>query len=126
MIYEAGYTISFYPRNIPAPKKLVNTKYSPTHLRMLVMLDTLQEKYDTYDMDYLFISANFLRECYADTNEKAIVHGVCCASGRFLTPIIIQVDNTKGNNKADIVLGEIRASVLRCDLECKDEVAFSV
>ena len=38
-ICEDGYTISFYPRNMPPPQKWIDKGYSPTQARILFMLD---------------------------------------------------------------------------------------
>ena len=41
---EDGFTISFYPRNLPPPKKWIDKGYSPTHARVLSMMDCLDGK----------------------------------------------------------------------------------
>ena len=125
-ICEDGYTYSFYPRNVPPPKRWVDKGYSPTHSRILFMLESLPDQYYTCGMDNLFISAKFLRGAYTDTKSKTMIHGVCRTSGRGLPECVLQVDLSKDRNKADRMRGETKAAVLEGDADCPSLVAYSV
>ena len=59
LICEDGFTINFYPRNAPPPKKWTDKGFSPTHARFLLMFDSLEGEYFRCYMDNLFISAKF-------------------------------------------------------------------
>ena len=58
-ICDDGFTITFYFRNIPAPKKVIDKGFSPTHARILFMFEQLKGKNFTYGLDNLYISAKF-------------------------------------------------------------------
>ena len=71
-----GYTINFYPRNVPPPKKWIEKGCSLTHSRIIVTLDALPNKYYTCGMNNLFISEKFFRAAYAKTKSQTMVPGV--------------------------------------------------
>ena len=71
-----GYTINFYMRNEPPPKKLIEKGYSTTHSQIIFMLDILPDKYYTCSMDNIFISVNFLWATYEETKSITMVDGV--------------------------------------------------
>ena len=52
---EYGYTINFYPRNVPPPKQWIGKGNSTTHSQIIFMLDALRDKYYTCGMDNIFI-----------------------------------------------------------------------
>ena len=56
---DDGFTMTFYFRNIPAPKKWIDKGVSPTHSRILFMFDQLKGTHFTYGLDNLYISAKF-------------------------------------------------------------------
>ena len=126
-ICEDGFTIFFYPRNAPPPKKWIDKGFSPTHSRILHMLDHLPGKYYRCYMDNLFISARFLRGAYAVCSSKVMIHGVCRKTGRGLLSSVFQVDEGLPHSaKAQAARGTTKAAVLVGDDTCKDLVTFSV
>ena len=52
---EDGYTINFYPRNVPLPKNFIDKGYSPTQSRIIFMSDALTDQYYTCGMDNTLI-----------------------------------------------------------------------
>ena len=74
---EDGYTIKFYPRNDPPPKKLIEKGNSPTHSQIIFMLDALPDQYYTCGMENIFISEKFLRAVCAEKKSKTMLHCVC-------------------------------------------------
>ena len=74
-VCEDGYTINFYPRNVPLPKNFIDKGYSPTQSRIIFMSDALTDQYYTCGMDNNLILQKFLRAEYTETNSKTIVHG---------------------------------------------------
>lgn len=126
-ICEDGFTISFYPRNSPAPTKWLQKGFSPTHSRILHMLDTLDGQYYRCGMDNLFISAKFLRGAFADCSSKVMIHGVCRKTGRGIPSCILQADEKDPTSvRAQQLRGTTKAAVLVGDSGCKDLCAFSV
>ena len=87
---EHGFTISFYPRNAPPPKKWIDKGFSPTHSRVLSMFESLTGKYFRCGMDNLFISAKFLYGAFRYCSSQVLVHGVCRKSGRGLPSSVYQ------------------------------------
>ena len=90
-----GYTINFYMRNEPPPKKLIEKGYSTTHSQIIFMLDILPDKYYTCSMDNIFISVNFLWATYEETKSKTMVDEVFRQKGRGLTKFVVQEYYTK-------------------------------
>ena len=125
-VCESGYTITFYPRNVQPPKKWVNRGYSPTHSRILFMLNTLKDKYHTCGMDNLFISAKFLRGAFVELDSKVMVHGVCRLNGRGLPSCIFQTDHKNDKKRACLHYGDVKAATLVGDSKCPNLVAFSI
>ena len=97
MIYavcEDGYTINFYQRNVPPPKKWIEKGYSPTQYQIDFMLDAFLDQYNNCGMDNMFILEKFLQVAYSEIKYKTMVHGVFrkkgCGLPEFLHKKIIQ------------------------------------
>ena len=123
-ISEDGYTYSFYFRNMPAPKKFINKKFSPLHARILFLFDQLKEGNHVCGLDNLYNSTKFAREAYVGKNS-VMVHGVTRKSGRGLPSCVLQ-EELKNQKEAEKVRGLTKAAVLEGDAECPNLVAFSV
>ena len=93
-VCENGYTIAFYPHNVPADPEFVNLGFSPTHSRYLSMFKLLRGKNYTCGMDNLFIYTKFVRDAYDIVPSKVLVHGVCRQKGRGFPECAKQVEIT--------------------------------
>ena len=125
-ICEDGYTMNFYPRNLPPPKYWIDKGYSLAHSRILFMLDALKDKHHTCGMDNLFISTKFVRGAFSECRSKVMAHGVCCTSGRGLPSCVIQENVNQNEVLANLAQGTTKAAVLKGDSNCENLVAFSV
>ena len=122
---EDGYTINFYPRNVPPPKKWIEKGCSLTHSRIIVTLDALPNKYYTCGMNNLFISEKFFRAAYAKTKSQTMVPGVF--RKKFVDyPTLLYKKILQKIENDDIMRGKKKADVLEGDVECPDIVEFSV
>ena len=102
-------------QGIPPPKAWIDEDYSPTHPRILFMLDLLTDQFYTCGMDNSFISDKSLRAAYADTSSNATIYGICRTSGRELPQSVIRQDYFKDKNKANRMRGETKVAVLEGD-----------
>jgi hypothetical protein len=123
-ISEDGYTYSFYFRSMPAPKKFIQKKFSPTYARILFLFDQLKEGNHICGLDNLYNSTKFARDAFVGKNCK-MVHGMTCKSGRGLPSCVLQ-EELKNAKEAEKVRGLTKAAVLEGDAECPNLVAFSV
>jgi Transposase IS4 len=121
---QGGYTYTFYFWNHPAPKKYIDQKMSPLHVRLMFMFDLLVKKYYGCGMDNLYIPAKFLAAAYQ--HEKSVlVSGVCRKGGRGFPKLVLQ-EEVKNRNEQLKVRGTVKAAVLKGDDDCVNLVAVSV
>ena len=98
---EDGYTINFYPRNVPPSKKWIAKGNSPTKSQIIFVLDALPGQYYTCGMYNLFISEKFLRASYAEKKYNTMVHaahGLFRKKGSELPNFVVQEDYKKDRN----------------------------
>ena len=75
-ICSDGYTYSSFFRHQPSsPKIMAEYKCSPLHARVIGLIHQLPDKYYTFGMDNLYMSAKLCRLAYG-MEQKVMVHGV--------------------------------------------------
>jgi hypothetical protein len=92
---------------MPAPKKYIDMKLSSLHSHVLFMFNQLKEKYCTFGLDNLYISARFVQEAFF-SKSAVMVHGVASKSGRGLPRYVIQ-EEIKNAKEAEKVRGTTKA-----------------
>ena len=121
---DDGFTLTFYFRNMPSPKKWISKNFSPTHARILFMFEQLQGKNFTCGLDNLYISAKFCRAALT-LDQQIMTHGVCRTSNRGLPKCVLMQEKCNDIEKA-AARGQVKAAVLKGDEHAKDMIAFSV
>ena len=86
-----GYTVCFYFRFQPPPKKYIDTGLSPLHSRMMFLFDQLKEKHHCVFMDNLYMSALFAKIAINGKN-KVKIHGVTRNDKKGLPKCIGQIE----------------------------------
>ena len=122
-ICDAGYTWTFFFRNMPAPQKWIRLGYSPLHSRILAMFDQLEEKNHNCWFDNLYLSAKFAKASFMHKN-KVRISGPTRKSGRGLPQCVLQEEKTSPSEIRQ-VRGTVKAAVLEGDSEMPDLVAVS-
>jgi Transposase IS4 len=123
-ICDKGFTMAFYFRNEPPPKKYIKQGLSPLHARVVWLFDKLEEKHYRVWMDNLYISAKFAKFAL-NHPKKILIAGVARKSGRGIPMSVLQED-VKNVNEAFKVRGTVKAAVLMGDKDCENLVAVSV
>jgi len=111
---DDGFTMTFYFRNMPAPKKWIDKGFSPTHSRILFMFEQLKGELFTCGLDNIYISAKFCRAALTEISQKVMTHGVCRTSGRGLPKSVLMQEKTTDTEKA-AARGQVKAAVLKED-----------
>ena len=75
-ICDAGYTWTFFFRNMPAPQKWIRLGYSPLHSRILALFDQLEEKNHNCWFDNLYLSTK-LQEHLSCTRTRCASLDLC-------------------------------------------------
>ena len=122
-ICDAGYTWTFFFRNMPAPQKWIHLGYSPLHSRILAMFDQLEEKNHNCWFDNLYLSAKFAKASFTHKN-KVHISGPTRKCGRGLPQCVLQ-EEKMSPSEIHQVRGTVKAAVLEGDSEMPDLVAVS-
>ena len=123
---EDGFTYSFYPRNAPPPKKWMDEGFSPTHSRVLFMLDQITGHNRVCYMDNLFGAVKLAKAAYSKLRSRIMIHGPCRTEvWRGLPRMIIQKEVTADRDLRQ-ARGTTKAAVLEGDPDCPDLIACSV
>ena len=122
-ICSNGYTITFFFRHQPAPKKYIEKGYSPLHSRIMFMFDQLKNKHHSIFMDNLYMSATFARNAFISDN-KIKIHGVTRTDKRGLPKCIMQIE-VQNEKIADELRNTVKVAVLEGDSKVQDLIAIS-
>ena len=120
-----GYTITFYPRNQPAPSNYIRLGHSPLHSRSFFLLNQLEENsYHQIFYDNLHTSLKLTKGAIIYARSKCLTRGACRMKNRGLPISTMLGKVTRKVDKASMV-GTTKASVLNADEHCPNVITFS-
>jgi len=118
-----GYTVTFYFRHQPAPKKYIENGLSPLHSRIMFMFDQLKSQNHSVYMDNLYMSATFARNSIKSMN-KVKIHGVTRTDNRGIPRCILQTE-LQNSKLADEQRNTVKVAILEGDSIIEDLIAIS-